>query len=83
MYEIFELINKMSPYLLLGFLFAGVMHVFVPGSVYKNYLAKNNFASVFRAALFGVPLPLCSCGVIPTACRCVAKGHRKEPLSLS
>ena len=37
MYEIFELINKMSPYLLLGFLFAGVMHVFVPGSVYKNY----------------------------------------------
>ena len=77
MYEIFELINKMSPYLLLGFLFAGVMHVFVPGSVYKNYLAKNNFASVFRAALFGVPLPLCSCGVIPTAMSLRREGASK------
>lgn len=77
MYEIFELINKMSPYLLLGFLFAGVMHAFVPSRLYRDYLSKNNFASVFRAALFGIPLPLCSCGVIPTAMSLRREGASK------
>lgn len=77
MYEIFELVNKMSPYLLLGFLFAGVMHAFVPSRLYRDYLSKNNFASVFRAALFGIPLPLCSCGVIPTAMSLRREGASK------
>lgn len=67
MNEIFALINEMSPYLLLGFLLAGLMHVFIPGGWYAKYLAGNSFKSVVYAALFGVPLPLCSCGVIPTA----------------
>ena len=57
----------MAPFLLLGFLFAGILHVFVPKTLYANYLSKNDFRSVVLAALFGVPLPLCSCGVIPTA----------------
>ena len=67
MKEVFDLINQMSPYLLLGFLLAGVMHAFVPHTMYKNYLSKSNFGSVFNATLLGIPLPLCSCGVIPTA----------------
>lgn len=67
MNEVIELINEMSPYLLLGFLIAGVMHVFVPNRFYSNYLSGSTFRSVVSAALFGVPLPLCSCGVIPTA----------------
>lgn len=57
----------MSPYLLLGFLFAGILHVLVPKKFFRNYLSQENFRSVFLSALFGVPLPLCSCGVIPTA----------------
>ena len=65
--DVWHLVNEMSPYLLLGFLLAGVMHVFVPNDFYHKYLSKNNFKSVVYAALFGVPLPLCSCGVIPTA----------------
>ena len=60
-------INAMSPYLLLGFLIAGVLHVFVPKRFYARYLSRNNKLSVVWAALLGVPLPLCSCGVIPTA----------------
>ena len=60
-------INAMSPYLLLGFLIAGVLHVFVPKKFYAKYLSRNNKLSVLWAALLGVPLPLCSCGVIPTA----------------
>lgn len=67
MEEILHLINEMSPYLLLGFLLAGLMHVFIPGGWYSRYLSAGNWRSVVYAALFGVPLPLCSCGVIPTA----------------
>lgn len=74
--KIFEMLNEMSPYLLLGFLIAGIMHAFVPKNLYSNYLSKNNFSSVLNAALFGIPLPLCSCGVIPTA-----MGLRKEGAS--
>ena len=60
-------VNAMSPYLLLGFLIAGVLHVFVPKTFYARYLSRDNRMSVLWAALLGVPLPLCSCGVIPTA----------------
>ena len=59
--------GEMSPYLLLGFLIAGILHVFVPGRFYTKYLSKGNRLSVLYAALLGIPLPLCSCGVIPTA----------------
>ena len=69
MREIWALVNEMSPYLLLGFAFAGLLHSFVPASLYRRYLGKNSFSSVIWAALLGVPLPLCSCGVIPTAMR--------------
>lgn len=59
--------GEMSPYLLLGFLIAGILHVFVPRTFYNKYLSRDNKFSVLYAALLGVPLPLCSCGVIPTA----------------
>lgn len=59
--------GEMSPYLLLGFLIAGILHVFVPQHFYARYLSRDNKLSVLWAALLGVPLPLCSCGVIPTA----------------
>ena len=67
MREILELVNSMSPYLLLGFTLAGLMHAFVPRAMYSRYLSGNNFRSVLSAAILGIPLPLCSCGVIPTA----------------
>ena len=62
-----NVVCEMAPYLLLGFFIAGVLHVFVPQKFYANYLSRNNKLSVVWAALLGVPLPLCSCGVIPTA----------------
>lgn len=77
MQEIVNLINEMAPYLLLGFLLAGVMHAFVPGMVYSRYLGGKGFRSVLYGALFGVPLPLCSCGVIPTAMSLRKEGASK------
>ena len=74
--EIWTLLCEMSPYLLLGFLLAGLMHEFIPSKVYTKYLGEHSLKSVVLAALFGVPLPLCSCGVIPTA-----MGIRKEGAS--
>ena len=77
MQEIFDLINEMSPYLLLGFFLAGLMHAFIPNQLYTKYLSGNSFRSVLYSALFGVPLPLCSCGVIPTAMSLRREGASK------
>ena len=77
MAEIIDLINKMSPYLLLGFLLAGIMHAFLPSRLYRRYLGGSSFRSVVNAALLGVPLPLCSCGVIPTAMSLRREGASK------
>ena len=65
--SLLNVVCEMAPYLLLGFFIAGVLHVFVPQKFYANYLSRKNRLSVLWAALLGIPLPLCSCGVIPTA----------------
>ena len=67
---------EMAPYLLLGFFIAGILRTFVPRTIYSRHLAPRNMKSVVKAAAIGVPLPLCSCGVFPTAV-----GLRKEGAS--
>lgn len=74
---IFSIFNTMSFYLLLGFLFAGILHVLVPQQLFSKYLSQNNWVSVLYATLFGIPLPLCSCGVIPTAMALYREGASK------
>lgn len=64
--DFFDILIEMSPYLLLGFLFAGILHVFFSKEKINGFLGKKNFRSIVNASLLGVPLPLCSCGVIPT-----------------
>lgn len=58
---------QMSPYLLFGLVVAGVLHVLVPARVIRRHLEGKGWGPIFKAALAGVPLPLCSCGVIPVA----------------
>ena len=74
--DIWHICNSMSPYILLGFLLAGLLHEFVPADFFIQHLSGKNFRSVLLSALFGIPLPLCSCGVIPTA-----MGLRREGIS--
>lgn len=57
---------EMSPYLLLGFLFAGILNVAITKKLVTRYLGKRGIWSSIKASILGVPLPLCSCGVIPT-----------------
>jgi len=55
----------MAPYLLLGFFVAGVLGAFVPVSFIENHLGKRGLWQIVKASLLGVPIPLCSCSVIP------------------
>lgn len=57
----------MSPYILLGFVIAGFLHSFIKPQLLSRHLSGNGVVPIFKAALFGIPLPLCSCGVLPTA----------------
>jgi uncharacterized membrane protein YraQ (UPF0718 family) len=59
--------TEMSPYLLFGFFAAGVLSIFISARTVERHLGSKGFWSVLKAALFGVPMPLCSCGVIPVS----------------
>ena len=59
--------GQMAPYLLLGFLVAGVLSVYVSPAWVECHLGGRGLGPVLKASLFGVPLPLCSCGVIPVS----------------
>ena len=76
-WQFVTLFSEMAPFLLLGFLLAGILHVWVPNHLYVPKIAKPNFKSVLWAALFGVPLPICSCGVIPTSIALRREGASK------
>lgn len=62
-----DLFFEMAPYMLIGMFFAGLLYIFVTKSMVARHVGTDSFLSVFKAALLGVPLPLCSCGVIPSA----------------
>ncbi len=62
-----EILAESAPFVLFGFFAAGVLKALVPGDVVARHLGNNSAASVLKASLFGIPLPLCSCGVIPAA----------------
>ncbi|MDD3637885.1 MAG: permease [Bacteroidales bacterium] len=64
--ELWELTVEISPYLLFGFLFAGILRVYFPQRLLNKYMGKSSPAAALNASLLGVPMPLCSCGVIPT-----------------
>lgn len=71
------LTNETAPYLLLGFLFAGILHVLMKQKKIERLMGGRNFKSVVNASLFGIPLPLCSCGVIPTGVSLYKNGAGK------
>jgi uncharacterized membrane protein YraQ (UPF0718 family)/copper chaperone CopZ len=56
----------MAPYLMIGLAFVAILNIYMTKEFVKKQIGKDSIWSIFKAALFGVPLPLCSCGVIPT-----------------
>ncbi len=75
--ELVDLTIEMAPYLMLGFLFAGILYAWFPADKMTKYLGKSNAASALNASLLGIPLPLCSCGVIPTGVSFYKNGASK------
>jgi hypothetical protein len=72
-----SLFLEMAPYLMLGFLISGLLYIIISKETIANNLGKPGFLSVIKAAIFGVPMPLCSCGVIPVAASLYKRGASK------
>ncbi|MEM8960024.1 MAG: SO_0444 family Cu/Zn efflux transporter [Acidobacteriota bacterium] len=71
-----------APYVLLGLGIAGFIHVLMPGRLIQRWMGQPGMSGVIRAALIGVPLPLCSCGVVPVTVEMRRKGA-SQPASVS
>jgi uncharacterized membrane protein YraQ (UPF0718 family) len=65
--ECWEILVESAPYVLFGFFAAGLLKALLPEETVARHLGNNSAASVLKASLCGIPLPLCSCGVIPAA----------------
>ena len=82
LYRIFEetyrIILDSGVFILLGFFLAGILHEFVDTARIGRLLGGRDLKSILTAALVGAPLPLCSCGVLPTAVALRRKGASRE-----
>jgi len=65
--ESWHLLLEASVYILFGMVIGGLLKVFLNPSFVADHLGKGKISSVIKAALFGIPIPLCSCGVLPAA----------------
>jgi len=75
--EINSLFIEMAPYLILGFLISGFLYIFTSKEMITKNVGTTGFMSVLKAAILGVPMPLCSCGVIPVATSMYKRGATK------
>ena len=73
-----KLLIELPAWLLLGLLLAGVIHVFVSRHAILRWLKKDNLGSVSISAAIGVPLPLCSCSVVPVVAEMRHKGASRS-----
>ncbi len=72
-----DLSNAMAPYILFGLLFAGILHELIPDTIVTKHLGRESVGSVIKSTVFGIPLPVCSCGVIPLATSIKKSGASK------
>lgn len=75
--EVWEILLEAAPYVLFGFFVAGLLKGFLPDNFVTRHLGKDKKGAVVKASMFGVPLPLCSCGVIPAAAGLRQQGASK------
>ena len=73
---------EVAPYLLMGMIIAGILHIFLGKSFINNHLGRGGLSSIVKATILGIPLPVCSCGVIPLASSLRKDGaHKSSVLS--
>ena len=76
-----ELSVMIGLYVLIGLIFVGVIHLYISEDWIKKNLGQDNKYSALKGALYGIPLPLCSCGVIPLATSLRQKGASKKAVT--
>ncbi len=75
--NLWQVMLDLSPSLLLGLLLAGMLHVYLPKGLVHRGMSRPDLPSALRASLIGVPMPLCSCGVVPAALALKNEGASK------
>ena len=65
--EMWSLCLEMAPFLLMGMVIAGLISMFIDSRLILKHLGSKNFLSIIKSTVLGIPIPLCSCGVIPVA----------------
>ena len=80
--ESIELWLEISFYLVVGMVIAGFLHIFLEKNFICSQLGRPGIGSIIKAAIFGIPLPICSCGIIPLASSLRKDGaHKSSVLS--
>ena len=77
LFELWHLLRESSVYILFGITIAGLLRVVLSADTVFRHLGEGRYRSVVKAALLGVPLPLCSCGVLPAAAGLRRQGANK------
>lgn len=72
-----EILLESSGFILFGFFIAGLLKTFVPENLVAKHLGKRKISNILKASAFGIPIPLCSCGVIPAAAGLREQGASK------
>jgi uncharacterized membrane protein YraQ (UPF0718 family) len=75
--ETWHLLQDASVYVIFGILVAGMLRIFLSPGTVARHLGRGRFSSVFKASLLGIPIPLCSCGVLPAAASLKKQGANK------
>lgn len=77
--SVLTLALAVAPWLLLGLVLAGLIRAFLPQSTVLRFIGGSGPGAITRAALIGLPLPLCSCGAIPAALQLHRRGAGRGP----
>lgn len=70
----FELALASAPALLIGYLAAGLVHAFLPKASVAWLRRGSNLGQAMRGVIFGLPIPICSCGVVPVYRSLIQRG---------
>ncbi len=76
-----HLIQSIGLYVIIGLVFVGIIHLYISDTWIQKHLGKESRYGALKGALFGIPLPLCSCGVIPLATSLHKKGASKSAVT--
>ncbi len=77
---IWEIFQLLAPFMLIGLLLAGMLHILIPRHLIQRLMGGRGLLSVITSAAIGIPLPICSCAVVPVSIELRRKGASKPSI---